>query len=222
MKPLRGLYAITDHALVRDVGRLRAGVAAALAGGARVVQYRDKHSPPSERRAQARMLDVLCRAAGATLVLNDGPLQWVIEDGLGGLHLGQGDGSLAEARARLPPGSLLGATCGDSLERAAEAAAAGADYLAFGAFFPSVTKPEARPARVETLRAARQRFALPLCVIGGLTPDNAAPLVAAGADLVAAVSGVFAAADITAAARRYAGLFESPAHPPLEPPAESV
>lgn len=210
MKRLRGLYAITDDTLVRDAGRLQAGVAAALAGGARLIQYRDKHSPLPERRANARRLDALCRAAGATLVLNDGPLDWVIEDGLGGIHLGRTDGSLAEARARLPAGALLGATCGDSVERAAEAAAAGADYLAFGAFFPSTTKPEARPARVETLRAARQRFALPLCVIGGLTPDNAAPLVAAGADLVAAVSGVFAAADITAAARRYAALFASP------------
>jgi thiamine-phosphate pyrophosphorylase len=204
---LRGLYAITSDALVRDSARLLEGVAAALAGGAVLIQYRDKTNTPDVRRRNAQAVAALCRASDAGFVLNDGPLAWVAEDGLGGIHLGADDGPVAQARALLGPEAIIGATCGDSLLRAEAAAAAGASYLAFGAFFPSRTKPLARRVELPLLLAARQQFALPLCAIGGITPDNAAPLMAAGADLVAAVAGVFDAADIEAAARRYSALF---------------
>ncbi|MGH8444111.1 MAG: thiamine phosphate synthase, partial [Solimonas sp.] len=119
------------------------------------------------------------------------------------VHLGASDGSVAEARARLGPAAIVGATCGNSLERARAAAAAGADYVAFGRFFASKTKPDAPPAELATLTAARRELPLAICAIGGITPGNAAAVLAAGADLLAAVDGVFGAADVAAAARAY-------------------
>ncbi|HJU26811.1 MAG TPA: thiamine phosphate synthase, partial [Rhodanobacteraceae bacterium] len=128
--------------------------------------------------------------------------------GAAGVHLGEDDAPIAHARATLGPGAIIGVSCHDSLQRAREAAAEGADYLAFGAFFPSATKPQARHATPDLLRAARE-FGKPLVAIGGITPDNGGSLIAAGADFLAAVSGIFGAQDVRAAARRYAGLFET-------------
>ena len=124
-----------------------------------------------------------------------------------GVHLGRGDRAIAEARAMLGERALIGVSCYDSLARARTAAAAGADYLAFGSFFASPTKPDAPRATLGMLGEARVEFDLPLCAIGGLTPANAAPVIAAGADLVAAISGVFDADDVAAAAAAYTQLF---------------
>jgi len=125
------------------------------------------------------------------------------------VHLGEHDAAFAAARARLGPRAIIGVSCYDSLERARAAAAAGADYVAFGAFHASPTKPHARRATPDLLRAAAP-FGLPRVAIGGITPDNAPALIAAGADFVAVVSGVFGAADPAAAAARYARLFNQP------------
>ncbi|NQD39091.1 thiamine phosphate synthase [Permianibacter sp. IMCC34836] len=203
--PLSGLYAITDPNLLHG-DRLLAGVEAALRGGARVIQYRDKAASPAEQRERALALRACCHRHGGKLLINDDVALALAVDA-DGVHLGQSDGQLAAARAALP-GKLLGVTCHSSLELAAAAAAAGADYLAFGRFFPSQTKPSAPPCDVATLTAARHRFALPLLAIGGVTPDNGGQLRKAGADLLAAIHGVFGADDIEAAARRYAALFE--------------
>lgn len=204
---LRGLYAITSEALVRDPARLLAGVAAALAGGATLIQYRDKLNSQQRRAVNAAALQDLCRARGVPLIVNDGPLELVAQGGFDGLHLGAADASLAEARIRLAPQTLIGVTCGNSLERALAAEADGASYAAFGAFFASRTKPNAPRASLELLHAARAALRLPICAIGGITAENAAPLIAAGADMVAAIEGVFGLPDIEAAARRYADLF---------------
>lgn len=204
--PRCGLYVITADAICSDVATLLGSVTAALRGGAVMVQYRDKRNALATRQHYARQLQALCREAGVPLILNDGPAEQVIALGLDGMHLGLTDGDLAAAR-RSAPQALLGATCGATLERAEAAVRAGADYLAFGAFYPSTTKPHAPLATLSLLREARAKYQLPLCAIGGITPENAAPLIAAGADYIAAIGGVFDAPDIEAAASRYARLF---------------
>lgn len=203
--PLAGLYAITSDALCADAERLSAGVAAALRGGARVLQYRDKRADAATRRERATALLALCRAHGAVFIVND---DWPLAAAIGadGVHLGASDGDLRTARAALGGGALIGASCGPSLARAHAAAAAGASYLAFGRFYPSRSKPDAAQAEPAVLRAARQELALPLCAIGGITPTEVAALRAAGADLIAAIDGLFGTLDpqhIEAQARAY-------------------
>lgn len=204
--PPRGLYAITSAAICRDEPTLLRAVAQALRGGAVLLQYRDKLNDLATRRRHAQSLQALCREAGVPLILNDGPVEEVAGAGLDGLHLGESDGAVAAARQRLP-GAVIGATCGQSLDRALAAQAAGASYAAFGAFYPSATKPMAARAPLALLGEARAALQIPLCAIGGITPQNAAALIAAGAHYIAAIEGVFAAADIEAAARDYARLF---------------
>lgn len=204
--PSRGLYAITSAAICVDAPTLLRAVAQAIDGGAVLLQYRDKLNDATTRLGHARALQALCRERGVPLILNDGPASLVAAEGFDGMHLGLDDGALSEARQRCPQ-AVIGATCGQSLERALQAQAAGANYVAFGAFHPSATKPLAARASLDLLIDARRQLSVPLCAIGGITPANAAPLIAAGAHYIAAVEGVFAARDITAAARAYAQLF---------------
>lgn len=200
--PLRGLYAVTSAALCRQPPRLAAAVAAALTGGARLVQYRDKESDAATRETLARELLALCRARGARLIINDDvALAARIE--ADGVHLGTSDLPLPEARRRLGDAALIGVSCANQLERAVAAQGEGASYVAFGRFFASRTKPGAPPAELALLQQARGMLRIPICAIGGITPDNAGTVIAAGADLVAAVEGVFGAPDIAAAARAY-------------------
>ncbi|MDP3857191.1 MAG: thiamine phosphate synthase [Stagnimonas sp.] len=203
---LRGLYAITSASLCADPARLVAAVEAALRGGVRLLQYRDKLGSPESREHGARLVLERCRAASVPLIVND-DLALAVRIGADGVHLGVGDGSLADARAVLGPSAIIGITCADSLARALAAEQGGASYVAFGAFFHSSTKPEAALLSIEQLRQARARLRLPICAIGGITPDRAPALVAAGADCVAAVDGVFGAADPERAARAYAAAF---------------
>lgn len=203
---LRGLYAITPTALCVDPARLLRDVEAALRGGARLVQYRDKTQDHARRLDSALALRVACERYGARLIVND-DVELAVAASAHGVHLGLDDAPLHEARARLGPDRIIGITCQDSLARAQAASEGGADYLAFGAFFPSRTKPNARHATLELLREARVQTSLPICAIGGITSDRAPALVAAGADLIAAVEGVFGAPDIVSAAAAYAGVF---------------
>jgi thiamine-phosphate pyrophosphorylase len=143
------------------------------------------------------------------LIIND-DVELAVHCGAAGVHLGRDDADLATARARLGTGAIIGVSCYADLERAREAAAAGADYLAFGRFFPSQTKPEAVPADPALLAAARRELDLPLCAIGGITPANAAPLLEAGADLLAVIQGLFGQPDVRAAAARFQALFQQP------------
>jgi thiamine-phosphate pyrophosphorylase len=203
---LRGLCAVTSAEICRQPPRLAAAVAAALTGGARLIQYRDKEHTAAEREATARELLVLCRARGAFLIIND-DVGLAHRIGADGVHLGARDLPLREARQRLGEAALIGASCGNSMERAVAAQQAGASYVAFGRFFPSRTKPEAPPADLTVLREARAGLRIPACAIGGITPQNAPAVIEAGADLIAAVDGVFGQLDIAAAARGYARLF---------------
>lgn len=207
MKPrISGLYAVTPD--TEDTPGLRAKVESALAGGTRLLQYRNKAAGAALRLMQARALLALCREHHARLIIND-DLDLALAIDADGLHLGSEDGALAVARARLGTGKLLGASCYDRLELALDAERAGADYVAFGSFFPSVSKPGAAPAPLAVLREAKRRLSVPVVAIGGITLDNAPQLIAAGADSVAVISALFGATDVRAAARRFVALFPS-------------
>lgn len=201
--PARGLYAITDG----PRPDLLAAAAAALSGGAVMLQYRDKTADAQRRRDEALALQELCARHAVPLIVND-DVELARAIGAAGVHLGEHDGDPAAARARLGAHAIIGVSCYDSLARARDATSAGADYLAFGAFFPTATKPHARRASLELLRAA-EVFGLPRVAIGGITPDNARPLLDAGADFLAVVSGVFGAIDPEAAAKKYKDVFDA-------------
>lgn len=196
----RGLYAITaPHA------DLLARAAAALRGGARLLQYRDKTRDDDRRLDEARALRALCVQHGALLIIND-DVRLAQACAAHGVHLGADDADPLAARAALGTGAIIGVSCYDDLDRARHLATLDVDYVAFGAFFVSPTKPDARHATPELLRAAGA-LGLPRVAIGGITPDNGALLIEAGADYLAVISGVFGSDDCEAAARRYARLF---------------
>jgi thiamine-phosphate pyrophosphorylase len=206
--PRRGLYAITD-ASARDSTDLVVAVAQALDNGAVVVQYRDKVPADGERRRhEAGALVRLCRKRRVPLIVND-DIVLARDVGADGVHLGREDGAVSEARRILGRDALVGVSCYASLERAENAAAAGADYVAFGAFFPSSTKPGATPVSMAVPMMARTRIDLPIVAIGGITPDNGSKLLASGVDMLAVIHGLFGQDDVRAAARRYAALFDS-------------
>lgn len=200
----RGLYVITDSKLL--AGHLLPAVAAALEGGAAVVQYRHKSLQGGNRHwFEAEQLLELCRQYKVPLLIND-DMELAAAIGAEGVHLGRGDGSLTTARQRLGADAIIGATCHDSLHYANEAANQGASYLAFGAIYPSSTKPGTVQAPISCITKAA-RFHLPVVAIGGITADNAAPLIAAGAHCVAVISDLWSAPDITARAREFSRLF---------------
>jgi thiamine-phosphate pyrophosphorylase len=200
---LRGLYVVTNNDML--LPRLSAMVGAALKGGAKLVQYRNKFAPAPLRRAQAAELLRISRAAGAKLIVND-DLALALEIGADGVHLGADDGDLAAARAALGPDRILGASCYNDLSRAKAAAKAGADYLAFGAMFASKSKPNTRPAPLSILAEAKQ-LGLPIVAIGGITLNNASDVITAGADMVAVISDLFNTMDITTRTAAYQDLF---------------
>ena len=202
---LRGLYAITPDCA--DGARLLADVDAALAGGCRLVQFRDKTSAMPERVARARALRELTRRYAAQLLINDDLALCFLVDA-DGVHLGRDDGHLAAARAILGPGRLLGASCYADFATAAAAAGAGADYVAFGAVFPSPTKPGGARATADLFAQAKGGLDVATCAIGGITTGNAPPLIAAGADLLAVITDLFSAPDIASRAAQFQKLFE--------------
>lgn len=203
--PQQGLYVITrDSPDRRD--SLSSEVAAAIRGGAAVIQYRAKQ--PRDAAGEAVALLALCRQASIPLMIND-DVELACAIGADGVHLGREDGALSAARDRLGPEAIIGVSCYDSVAYALQAVAEGADYVAFGRFFPSRTKPGAPCARLETLREARQRLAVPIVAIGGITIRNAPALLAAGAGLLAVVEGVFSGGDPESAAREFRSLWPS-------------
>ena len=207
---LRGLYAITPE--YADGSAMLADIEAALAGGCRIVQFRDKLSDAPERVLRARALRDLTRRFGARLLINDDLALARLIDA-DGVHLGKDDGNLVVTRAILGPEKILGASCYADFPAAQHAVAAGADYVASGAVYPSLTKPGAAVATVDLFFQAKTRLtAAATCAIGGITVANAPPLIAAGADLLAVITDLFSAsgdsAKITARATAYQRLFE--------------
>lgn len=204
---IRGLYAIADTQYLADAG-LAAAVAQAIDGGARVLQYRDKKGGDARRRHQATELLALGRRHGVLLIIND-DVALAAQVGADGVHLGREDARLSEARAQLGAAALIGVSCYNEVARALAAQTQGADYVAFGSFFPSRTKPQAVRASVELLRDAKKKLRIPIVAIGGITPENGASLIAAGADALAVIEGVFGQTGVRAAAERYARLFKN-------------
>lgn len=198
-----GLYAITDGPRTD----LLTAAESALVGGAQLLQYRDKTPDTARRQSEALALKRLCDRFDVPLII-DNDVDLALAVAADGVHLGKNDVAIQVARAMLGPDAIIGASCHGSLQRAEQAARDGASYLAFGAFFHSTTKPLATRVPIDLLRQSAA-FGVPRVAIGGITPDNGASLVAAGADFLAVVSAVFAAQDIRAAARRFADLYSS-------------
>ena len=206
MRRLRGLYAVTPD--TADTGTLLQKCAAAIDGGAAAIQYRHKDAEASLALAQARAIVALCRARGALAIVNDDAALAASVDA-DGVHVGEHDGGPAAARARVGPSRIVGTSCYDSLALARQSVDAGADYVAFGSFFPSGTKPGARRASVDLVPLARS-LGVPIVAIGGIDASNVRSLADAGIDAVAVIAAVFAHDDpraVKAAARAIAGAF---------------
>ncbi len=203
-RPQRGLYLITPD--MDDTAALLARVAPLLDEGIACLQYRNKTAGDALRHEQARALQEACAASGVPLIVND-DARLAKAIGAAGAHLGEDDGDIAAARALLGPDALIGASCYDDAARAVRAVDAGADHVAFGAFFPTRSKVVARHATPALLQETAS-LGVPRVAIGGITPDNAPLLVAAGADLIAVIGGVFDAMDPVAAVRAYLRCFE--------------
>ncbi|MDT8388592.1 MAG: thiamine phosphate synthase [Thiogranum sp.] len=204
---LHGLYAVTDAAL-QPPQQLTERVKLAIAGGARLIQYRDKSADAQLRLQQASELAQLCRMHGVLLIIND-DVQLTEASGADGVHLGRDDADAAAARRQLGAQAVIGVSCYNEWSLAVQAVQAGADYVAFGRFFPSRTKPLAVQSRLDLISEARQQLSVPVAAIGGITPCNGRILLDAGADMLAVVQGVFGADDIAFAAAAYAALFEA-------------
>lgn len=201
-----GIYAITAE--TADTGKLLGQVEAALSGGVAAVQYRDKSTDVGRRHEQASELIALCHRYGVPLIVND-DLRLADLCDADGVHLGRGDSSLREARIILGRDKLIGASCYQSLDQARAAQATGADYVAFGSFFASPTKPAAARADTALLLQATQAVHIPIVAIGGITLANASALLDAGADSLAVLSALFGATDIRTAAHQLNQLFEA-------------
>lgn len=204
---LFGLYAITPN--WNDTRRLLSATEAILAAGCRIVQFRNKQTSDCHRQEQAVALRGLTRKYTARLIIND-DIDLALFSEADGVHLGEDDGQLAAARVRLDasaPGKILGASCYQSLPLALAAARAGADYIAFGSFFASPTKPLAKRADPALITTAKHATSLPVCAIGGITSDNAGSLITAGADLLAVISALYDAPDPHQAALTFNQLF---------------
>lgn len=202
---LRGLYAITD-ARETDPQKIARAVEQALLGGATIIQFRDKSSDPSRRLKTAQALRELTHQHNALLIIND-DTTLAVACSADGVHIGQHDTGIAPARAQLGPQAIIGVSCYNQFQLARQAADAGADYIAFGRFFASQTKPDAVPADIELLRQAKRELDTPVVAIGGITADNAIPLIEAGADMLAVIDGLFGQPDICAAATQFEKLF---------------
>ncbi|MGD2119436.1 MAG: thiamine phosphate synthase [Chromatiales bacterium] len=200
-----GLYLLTSHDQ-HSTRRLLEDIEQALQAGARLIQYRDKSAEAEKRRQQAQALKQLCRTYDARLIINDDvELAHAIQ--ADGVHLGRDDAALQQARTLLGAAAIIGLSCYNRLGLAVSAQQQGADYVAFGRFFSSSSKPEAVQANVALLQTARAQLQLPIVAIGGITPDNAASLIEAGADMVAVIHGVFGQPDIGHATRQFVSLF---------------
>ena len=185
--PARGLYAITqtDH---KSPDLIVNEVIAAIKGGAVVVQYRDKN--PSDAIYLASELLKVCHRSNVPLLIND-DVELAAKIGADGVHIGKEDGAIAQARLHLGEKAIIGVSCYNFVDQAVDAERQGATYVAFGRFFPSTSKPLAAPAQLETLRQARLKVSVPIVAIGGILPDNGGQLLAAGADLLAVIGGLF-------------------------------
>jgi len=191
---LSGLYAITDENLISEK-KFAAAIEAALQGGARIIQYRDKSDNAQKRLQQASVLRSLCKQYKAVCLIND-DIELARVVNADGVHLGKDDASIARARQLLGASTIIGVSCYNDLNLAVRAEKNTADYVAFGALFPSPTKPDALVAGLDMLATARQQLAIPVCGIGGITDDNIQQVIQSGANMIAVISSLFSARNI--------------------------
>lgn len=217
---MRGLYAITPE--LPDTNELIGRVRQAIAGGANVVQYRSKQTAPDIVRTQALALRELTGTTGTLFIVNDDS-DLALSVGADGVHIGRDDADvnaisrIRQEYANRPAHNrskrfMVGVSCYNEMTRAQTAVAAGADYIAFGSFFPSPTKPQALRADAALIRSAKAKFTVPVVAIGGITIDNAHQLISANVDAVAVISGLFDADDIEQRAREFTNLFNPENH----------
>lgn len=202
---MKGLYLVTPD--WDDTQKMLAATEAGLRGGAAVVQYRHKTASPALRKEQAAQLQALCRRYGKPFIVNDF-VELCMELDADGIHVGGTDMSVAQVRAAVGTAKIVGASCYGSLELAQNAHRAGASYVAFGGFYPSRVKKYEVSTPPEIVAQAKREIPLPNVVIGGMTQQNSVPLIAQGADMVAAISSVYFADDPEAAARAFVNLFD--------------
>lgn len=202
---LDGLYAITDATHI-PIDQFHYAIEQALLGGANIIQYRDKSGDKQQRFNQAQGIRTLCQQHNALCIIND-DVELAKAVNADGVHIGQDDCRYQDARAHLGKSAIIGVSCYADLDRAQEAQQQGVDYVAFGRFFPSSTKPNASPAPIDVLTTAKQSLHLPICAIGGITHQNAPSLIAAGADMVAVIGDLFTAPDIRTRATAFRNLF---------------
>jgi len=191
---LNGLYAITDQHLITEEDFSKS-VEAALQGGTRVIQYRDKSDNQNKRQQQASLLRALCHQYHAICIIND-DIELAKAVNAHGVHLGKNDLSLRHARQVLGENAIIGVSCYNDLDRAIAAENYNASYVAFGAIFSSSTKPDAKVAGLEIIAQAKQQLSIPVCTIGGITQENIQQVIQQGADMAAVISGIFSADDI--------------------------
>lgn len=203
---LSGLYAITDPHLSPGLVVVE-HVRQAIEGGARIIQYRDKTRHFEQQLKIAKQLKIMCQRKQAWFIINDS-IELALACEADGIHLGKDDGTIQAARATLGTQAIIGVSCYNDLERAEKMQDLGVNYVAFGRFFASNTKPNAPQAQIETLQHAKQKLNIPVVAIGGITKANAHHLIAAGADSVAVIQGVFAQPDIRLAANDISQLFK--------------
>lgn len=209
---IKGLYVIADTATIEEEQFIEKA-AIVLAAGCRVLQYRDKSNDQGKRLRQASQLYSLCKQAGSVFIIND-DAELAIQVNADGVHCGKNDTAVSDLRHSYP-GLLIGASCYNSVQRANEVIAAGADYVAFGRFFPSTTKPEATPANIDILQQAKQQLKHPVVAIGGIVAENAGILISSGADAVAVIGGVFNTPDVYDSSKKICELFIQREHQAL-------
>ena len=205
---MQGLYAITDAELISDA-QLFSSIESAILGGAKIIQYRNKSASKSQQYEQAVQLNTLCQQHQVTFIINDDPVlaKAVHADGV---HLGQDDGKIADARQRLGQQAIIGVSCYNRINNAEHAVKQGADYIAFGRFFPSNTKPDAKHAELTLLQDAAERFTIPIVAIGGITLKNAPEIIKHGANAIAVIHSLFHdTQEIYNTAKTYQTLFKS-------------
>lgn len=202
-----GLYAITDTANL-SFEIMLCKTEEILRAGAKILQYRNKQANQDTRISEAEQLVELCKQFTVPLIIND-DIALAAHVYADGVHLGKSDSSIAEARKYLGNQAIIGYSCYNDLDRANEAVIAGADYISFGAFFPSPTKPDAVHATPEIIRAAKQQFDVSVVAIGGITPENGQSLIDAGADMLAVISGLYTSDTPFNTATKYGNLFNN-------------
>ena len=204
---MKGLYAITDTANLSSEIMLTS-TEEILCAGAKLLQYRNKQEDENTRLTEAKQLINLCKQYTVPLIIND-DIALAVQTGADGVHLGKTDSSIADARKRLGDKAMIGCSCYNDLDRAQQAANSGADYIAFGAFSPSPTKPEDAHATPDIIQTAKQKFNLPVVDIGGITPENGQSLIEAGADMLAVISGLYASDDPFNTTKKYIKMFNT-------------